>query len=66
MENYVIPEMLRQNVINDIVWMQDDAPSRIAISVRQVLQQPFGDRNIARIFAVSWPPCFPDLTPMDF
>ena len=56
MHNYVIPEVQQRNVINDIVWMQDDAPSRIAISVRQVLQQHFGDSIIAINFAVSWPP----------
>ena len=56
LENYVIPKLLQRNVINDIVWMQDGAPPRIGTSVRQVLQQHFGDRIIARKFAVSWPP----------
>ena len=38
LENYVIPELQRQNVFNDIVWMQDDAPPHTAINVRQMLQ----------------------------
>ena len=52
-ENYVIPELQQRNVINDIVCMQNGAPPRIATSVRQVLQQHFGDRIITRNFAVS-------------
>ena len=36
--------------------MQDGAPPHIATSVPQMLQQPFGDRIIARNFAVSWLP----------
>ena len=66
LKNYLISKLQQRNVINDIVWMQDFAISHIVTSVRQVLQQHFGDRIIARNFAVLWPPCFLDLTPMDF
>ena len=45
LENYVIPELQQQNVINnDVVWMQDGAPPHIATSVPQMLQQHFDDR----------------------
>lgn len=66
LQNYVIPELLQRNALNDIVWMQDGAPPHIATSVRRVLEQHFGDRVISRHFPFPWPPRSPDLTPMDF
>ena len=53
LENYVIPELQQQNVINDIVWMHDGVSPHIAINVGQVLQQHFSERIIARNFALS-------------
>ena len=66
LENYVIPELQHQSVIHHIIWMQDGAPAYTVTSVRQMLHQPFRDRIIERTFAVSWLPCSPELTPMDF
>ena len=48
--NYVMPELLQQNPLNDIVWMQDVASPQIAKSVSSVLEQHFGDRIISRHF----------------
>ena len=67
LEIYLIPELHKQNVINnDVVWMQDGASPHIVTRVPQMLQQNFGDRIIARNFAVLWPPNSSDLTSMDF
>ena len=69
LQNYVIPEFLQQNALNDIVWMQDGALSHIAKSVLRVLEQHFGNRIISRHFLFPWPPQSPDLevrNPMDF
>ena len=65
LENCIISELHHRNVDNAIVWMQDDAYPYIAINVRQVLQQRFGDRIIVHNFAVSWPPCSPTLILMN-
>ncbi|GBM27853.1 hypothetical protein AVEN_66405-1 [Araneus ventricosus] len=66
LQNYVIPELHKGNVVNDIVCIQDGAPTHVATCVRQVLQQHFGDRVIYHNFGVFWPPRYPGLTPMDF
>ena len=50
LQNYVIPELLHRNALNDIVWMQDGAPSRKAMSVRRVLEQHFSDPISHAIF----------------
>ena len=34
LKNYAIPELLQQNALNDIVWIQDVAPPQILKSVR--------------------------------
>ena len=39
LKNYVLPELHRRNAPNDIVWMQDGAPPRIARSVKRLLDQ---------------------------
>ena len=50
LQNYVIPELLQRNALNDIVWMQDGAPPHIVKSVRSVLEQHFGNRITSRHF----------------
>ena len=66
LQNYVIAELLQRNALNDIIWMQDNAPPHITKSVRRVLEQHFGDRIISSHFPFSWPLGSPDLTPMNF
>ena len=48
LQSYVILKLQQRNVINGIVWMQNDAPMLTATNVRQVLQQYFekGNRRI--------------------
>ena len=43
LQNYVMPELLQLNALNDIIWMQDSAPAHIAKSVRRIIEQHFGD-----------------------
>ena len=47
-------------------FMQDGAPPHYAISVRQYLNQRYGQRWIGRSGPVQWPARSPDLTPCDF
>lgn len=45
-QNYAISEMQQRNVVNDVVWMQDEDPSDVATRVQQVLQQYFNDSHL--------------------
>ena len=56
LQSYVILKLQQRNVINGIVWMQNDAPMLTATNVRQVLQQYFEKGIAAYNFALSWPP----------
>ena len=38
LQNYIIPEFIQKNALNDIVWMQDGAPLYIAKSLRSILE----------------------------
>lgn len=66
LNNYLIPQLQQRKAIGNIVWMQDGAPPHVSNSVKQLLQQTFGDKVISRHFQFAWPPRSPDLTPMDF
>ena len=61
-----IPESQQQNVLSEVVWMQDIAPSHVVSSIKNLLCQRFSGRDISRHFPFLWPPRSPDLTPMDF
>ena len=43
LQNFVMPLFLQRNALNDIVWMQDDAPRHIMKSVLRVHKQLFCD-----------------------
>ncbi|GBM31939.1 hypothetical protein AVEN_74241-1 [Araneus ventricosus] len=44
----------------------DDAPAHKTSSVKQYLVEEFGEQIIRYGDFQEWPPCSPDLTPMDF
>lgn len=49
------------------VWYQHDgAGPHFAVSVRQYLDEIFGDRWIGRGGPLAWPPRSPDMNPLDF
>ena len=50
LQNYVMPEMLQRNALNDIVWMQDSVPPHLAKSIHFLLEHYFSDRIISRPF----------------
>lgn len=56
LQSYVIPELQQWSIVNDIIWMQDVAPTHAATRVRHVLKQHFGDRVSSINSAVLWLP----------
>ena len=47
------------------MFQQDRAPYDFALCVRQFLNQKFSNRWIGRGGSFYWPPCLPDLTPLN-
>ena len=46
--HYAIPELQRQNVLSEVVWMQDGVLPHVGSLVERLLSQQFGDRVISR------------------
>ncbi|GBN28044.1 hypothetical protein AVEN_71911-1 [Araneus ventricosus] len=49
-----------------IMFQQDGAPPHCGSLVRDFLDETFPDRWIGRDGPTLWPPCSPDITPLDF
>ena len=65
----ILPEMLESVPlqVRQRLWFQHDgAPAHFALDVKDYLNNVFPNRWIGRVGPVQWPPCSPDLTPMDF
>jgi hypothetical protein len=63
----VIPALRQRGCVGGTVFMQDGAPPHIALPVKRLLTEHFGDtRVISRNFPTAWPPRSPDLNPCDF
>ena len=62
--------MWRHAQLNDlqptIIFQQDGAPPYWGLLVRGFLNETFPDRWIGRDGPIPWPPCSPDITPLDF
>ena len=52
--------------IEDLIFMQDEAPPHFAIVVREWLNAQFPGRWMGRRGSYEWPARSPDLTPCDF
>ena len=61
----VIPELLKRNALNNIIWMHDGGSVHIGKSVRSDLEHHFGDRINTRHFPFPWNLLSPDLTLVD-
>ena len=49
-----------------VIFQQDDAPPYWGFEVHQFLNETFPDRWIGHEGPFPWPPCSPDITPLDF
>lgn len=52
--------------LHEVFYQHDGAPAHFTRSVRQHLDEEFGERWIGRGGPVQWPPRSADLTPLDF
>jgi hypothetical protein len=66
LENEVWPIVSTWDNINDLILMQDGAPSHFALDVRDWLDRHFPGRWLGRRGPHEWPAWSPDLTPCDF
>ena len=51
---------------DELFFQQDGAPPHFVLSVRDYLNEVFPQRWFGKRGSIEWPPCSPDLTPMDF
>jgi hypothetical protein len=65
-EQYVVPQIQQDGILDTIIYQQDGAPSHWAIIVREQLNHILNDRWCGRDGPIPWPPNSPDLTPPDF
>ena len=65
-EQYVVPQLQQDRILDTIIYQQDGAPPHWAIIVRKQLNHIFNDRWCGRDGPIPWPPNIPDLTPPDF
>ncbi|KAJ4436812.1 hypothetical protein ANN_16944 [Periplaneta americana] len=49
-----------------IHFLHDGAPAHFSRTARRYLDRRFPDRRIGRGGPIAWPPCSPDLNPLDF
>ena len=47
-------------------FMHDDAPAHFSLSARRQLDEHYPRCCISRHGPIAWPPCSPDLNPLDF
>ena len=66
LQNYFILQLEQLNLKDATVFQQDGAPCHFTLCIRQFLNQEFLKRWIGRGRSLQWPPCLPDLTPLDF
>ena len=61
-----VEELKRMRMLKKSYFMLEGAAPHTAISSKYVLSEIFQDRLIGKFFSRIWPPCSPDLTPIDF
>jgi hypothetical protein len=65
-EQYMVPQLQQNGILDTIIYQQDGAPPHWTIIVREQLNHIFNDRWCDRNGPIPWPPNSPDLTPPDF
>ena len=66
LKNDFYPTMQRKRLNNKMIFQQDGAPTDFSKEVRAWLNEKFNGRWIGRGGSISWAPCSPDSTPLDF
>ena len=66
LRTFVWPRVRRKVADQDLWWQQDGATSHTVEIVRNWLDTKFDGRVISNKMTHVWPPCSPDLSPLDF
>jgi len=66
LEQFLELQILKDGVLDTVVFQQDGAPCHYAMIVRDYLDRPFPGRWIGRGGTQTWAARSPDLTPLDF
>ena len=66
LENFFLPELRNNAVVENCYFHQDGVPAHYARQVRDFLNQLFPAWWIGRRDLLKWAACSPDLTPCDF
>ena len=62
----VVPQLQTKPNFDELFFQQDGTSPHYALRVRDYLNKVFTQRWFGRTGSIEWPPCSPDLTPMDF
>ena len=62
----VVPQLQTKPNFDELFFQQDGTSPHYALRVRDYLNKVFTQRWFRRTGSIEWPPCSPDLTPMDF
>ena len=62
----VVPQLQTKPNFDELFFQQDGTSPHYALRVRDYLNKVFTQRWFGRTSSIEWPPCSPDLTPMDF
>ena len=62
----VVPQLQTKPNFDELFFKQDGTSPHYALRVRDYLNKVFTQRWFGRTSSIEWPPCSPDLTPMDF
>jgi hypothetical protein len=66
LQQFLIPQLDEDDQEGRIHFQQDGAPPRYLGEVREYLNTCFPGRWTGRAAPIAWPPCSPDVTPLDF
>ena len=66
LRTFVWPRFRRKVADQDLWWQQDGATAHTVEIVRNWLDNKFDGRVISNKMTHFWPPCSPDLSPLDF
>ena len=62
----VVPQLQTKPNFDELFFQQDGTSPHYPLRVRDYLNKVFTQRWFGRTGSIEWPPCSPDLTPMDF
>ena len=67
LKNHLLPQLRSKRIMSTTTFQHDGAPPHFSQHAREFISNNFSeDCVIGRGFGHSWPPCSPDLSPVDY